>query len=274
DLTDTSFNFTAEGGLSPSSFSLKDGESQDFYDVPVGTYNITETVPGGWTLTSVNCTGGTCTNITNGVSINLGAAENVTCTFTNTKKGSITIKKETDPDGSPQSFNFTGSGGLGGFNLSDGGSKPFSDLLPGSYNITETVPGGWTLTSVNCTGGTCTDITNGVSINLGAGENVTCTFNNTQLGSITIEKQTNPDGSTQSFNFTGTPGSFNLSDGGSKTFSDLLPGTYNFTETVPGGWTLTSVNCTGGTCTNITNGVSINLASGENVTCTFTDTKL
>jgi len=177
--------------------------------------------------------------------------------------GTITIVKDAVPDGSPQSFNFTGT--PGSFNLSDGGSKPFSDLLPGTYNFTEAVPGGWTLTSVNCTGGTCTNITNGVSINLGAAENITCTVTNTFVPpKITVTKAVNNTGGG-----TMNPDDFqlhvqsqNFTDNGTGTEITLTPGAYNVTEDdyTPAYVTTFSGNCTG------------TAAGGDVLTCTVTNT--
>ena len=88
--------------------------------------------------------------------------------------GSITIVKETDPDGG-SGFNFSGS--LGYFTLNDNGSRSFDNLAAGDYNVTESVPTDWELDSVECTGDS-TSIANGVTIHLDAGEHVTCTFTN------------------------------------------------------------------------------------------------
>ena len=81
-------------------------------------------------------------------------------------------------------------------------TKAFTDLVPGSYSVTETLPvTGYDLTDLVCIDG-------------GAGTNtvehpgdaasprsrwtpassVTCTYTNTQQGSITIIKDTVPDG--------------------------------------------------------------------------------
>jgi hypothetical protein len=87
-------------------------------------------------------------------------------------------------------------------------------------------------------------------------------------GHITIVKETDPDNGT-GFNFSGDLGSFTLDDDESETFYKSL-GWYNVTESVPSGWDLDSVVCTGGYSENITNGVRIHLEShGQHVTCTF-----
>lgn len=99
------------------------------------------------------------------------------------------------------------------------------------------------------------------------------------LGSITVVKDTSPS-STETFSFTLNPGSTQAvaGNGGSFTWSSLAAGSYDLTEAlsaaqVAAGWSLTSVSCPGATTTAIANGVTITLASGENVTCTFSNTQ-
>lgn len=102
--------------------------------------------------------------------------------------------------------------------------------------------------------------------------------------SITIVKQASPEGA-RSFAFTASDGlgTFNLVDDGTaantKKFSGLTDfytnttkATYDFTETVPTGWRLSSITCSTGadvTTNTATATVSIKLAEGTDVTCTF-----
>ena len=96
--------------------------------------------------------------------------------------GSITVVKDINigaiADGA---FQFT-TDLLGSFSIPYGGGTyemVWTNLDPGDYTFTEaTPPVDWTLTSVVCTGGDCTDVANGVIVNLDAGEDVTVTFTN------------------------------------------------------------------------------------------------
>ena len=186
--------------------------------------------------------------------------------------GSITVVKQTNPDGSAQKFEFDTDYGSN-FSLADGEQNDSGDLVAGTYSVAEVnIPAGWSLTSA-----TCSDQSNPNSINLAAGEHVTCTFTNTQEetpppapGSITVVKQTNPDGSAQKFEFDTDYGSnFSLADGEQNDSGDLVAGTYSVAEVnIPAGWSLTSA-----TCSDQSNPNSINLAAGEHVTCTFTNTQ-
>ena len=113
-----------------------------------------------------------------------------------------------------------------------------------------------------------------VSIDLENAEDVHCTFNNTQLNTIQICKNVVPDGDTSAWNFTvtgPTPGSAGpLSDNGCQTLSNRAAGSYTVAETTQTGYT-TTVNC-GSKGSDIDHNITFMLNSGENVSCTFTNT--
>lgn len=108
--------------------------------------------------------------------------------------------------------------------------------------------------------------------------------------SITIVKQASPEGSRQ-FAFTASDGlgSFTLVDDGldnvapenSKKFDGLTDfydnstrATYDFTETVPAGWALSSISCSAGSTVTTdvaTATLSVRLAEATDVVCTFTN---
>lgn len=97
-------------------------------------------------------------------------------------------------------------------------------------------------------------------------------------GSITIIKDAVPN-DPRGFNFNGSLGNFTLDDdnigiNNTKVFSNKVPGTYTITEPSVSGWTLTNINCVGGSDVNINNqNAVVKLKAGENVTCTFVNTK-
>ena len=270
-----------------TSFSLDDDSDNTLSNtktcaVAAGTYNVAETVPSGWTQTSATCDDGS--PIT---AIDVAAGENVTCTFTNTKNSSITIIKDALPN-DPQNFSFAGNiTNCTAFTLDDDSDGILSNtqvcpVAAGTYNVAETVPTGWVQTSATCDDGS--PIT---AINVAAGENVTCTFTNTKQARLRIVKETNPDGNTTAFTFTPTNwnggSTFTRADNQEAFVSDYLaPGAtvYSTAETVPAGWSLTGRACvytgtsTAKTKSDITNGVSLTLAAGEDVTCTFSNTAL
>lgn len=177
----TTFTFQANNALGSGQFLLGDEGKQEFLDVPAGFgYNVTEMVPSGWQLTTAICNNGD--NPT--VDITVQSGKTVTCTFTNTKLGTLIVRKVTNPDPDPtqSSFTFTTSGGLSpaAFALKNGDTQTFSNLNPGSgYKVSELPLPGWQLSNVSCTNSRT--ITN---IRIDPGETVTCTFTNanTALG--------------------------------------------------------------------------------------------
>ncbi|HEY9503324.1 MAG TPA: hypothetical protein VIR01_16940, partial [Pyrinomonadaceae bacterium] len=191
----------------------------------------------------------------------------------NQKDAKIVVIKQTDPDGDTKYFNFTASYDADGFSLKDNQQNDSGDLDPGTYSVSETVPAGWDLTSSPCVSSKGDNETIG-SISLQAGETVTCTFNNQKDAKIVVIKQTDPDGDTQSFDFTASydGDGFSLKDGEQNDSGDLDPGTYSVSETVPTGWDLTSSPCVSSKGDNETIG-SISLQAGETVTCTFNNQK-
>ena len=293
------FSFTTTGGLTPATFDLDDdtdstlSNTQSFTNVTPGAYTVTETAVSGYT-TTLSCVDpdGETTTAGSTANIDLDAGETITCTYTNTAQpGTIVIVKDTVPD-APQDFSFTTTGGLTptAFDLDDdadgtlSNTQTFNSVAAGSYSVTETAVAGYT-TTVSCvdpSGGTSTAGST-ANINLAPGETVTCTFTNTaQPGTIVIIKDTVPDAA-QDFSFTTTgglsPATFDLDDdadgtlSNTQTFNDVAAGAYTVTEGAVSGYT-TTVSCvdpSGGTSTagSTTN---INLAPGETVTCTYTNT--
>ena len=162
-------------------------------------------------------------------------------------------------------------------------SVTITDVNPdGVFVITEHGPAGYTFTGG--TGTNCTTTATGVmTATVTSGRpaiNATCTFTNAiQKGSITIVKDAVPNGP-QDFAFTTTGtglSAFSLDDdsdptlSNTKTFSQLLPGSYSVTETPTTGWDLGSLTCTGGGTQVNGATVSITLAPGANVSCTYTN---
>ena len=201
-----------------------------------GPYTVRETAVAGWTLSDIDCganpSGGGSSYLFQpsnmasfqagdiSVDITLAAGDAVTCTFTNTEDGAITIVKDTVPDDA-QDFVFdddiTGDGGMGGndFTLDDdadgtlSNTESFANVTPGVYTVRETVVAGWVLSDIDCganpsAGGSSYlfqpsgmvtfqvgDIS--VDITLAAGDAVTCTFTNTETATVTVTKVINDE---------------------------------------------------------------------------------
>jgi uncharacterized repeat protein (TIGR01451 family) len=286
DTQDFSYTTT---NLTPSSFTLDDdngvvgadnthSNTQAFNNLVPGTYSVTESATSGWDMTSLSCGNATGVTITGSqVSVNLTAGQNVTCTYTNTKKGHLIVGKTTLPAGDTTSFGITASSSTGGTitgsttgSITDATDKDY-EVTPGTYSVAETATAGWSKT-----GDTCQNVV------VAAGATVHCTITNTKLAKLKIIKDAVPN-SSQDFAFTTTGSglsSFMLDDDADGTlpnnqqFSNLNPGNYSVTEGTNTGWDLTGMTCTGtGSGTRSTNTANITLAAGDDLTCTFTNTQ-
>jgi hypothetical protein len=232
DPTNTSFGFTAGGGLSPTGFSLKNGEARTYDDVFAGSgYSVAETVPANWELVSATCDDGS--PVTN---ISVSPNETVTCTFTNRLlTGAIKVTKTrkhaaAGPGDQPQAgVTFTVNGVAKQTDAN--GIACFDGLLFGTYNVTETVPAGYSADATTLKPGTVdkpvtVDTRAGCADNPYLGESVS--FHNTPLTNVTISVDSQVAGGTftvvecsgTALDFTTTAAT---GGDGSKTASDVLP---------------------------------------------------
>ncbi len=263
-----------------------------FTGIQLGDKYVTETALSGWALTNIACTANGATiaigtgqggSFSQGASADYDAGDNTvkvtvaagntpTCTFTNTKYGSITVvKDDKNPETDAQDFGFSATGtGMtpASFTLDDdadatnSNQQAFSQLLPGSRTVSETPNSNWALTNIQCTGATSSTIAyvggnanaafqagdNTAGIGLAAGEDLTCTFTNQRKAQLIVTK-TVVNGGTQSFDFSRTGISdFSLINGGQNdSGKTLAPGSYTVCElTLAVAWAA-QVNVTGGT---------------------------
>ncbi|HKM19976.1 MAG TPA: VWA domain-containing protein [Candidatus Dojkabacteria bacterium] len=163
------------------------------------TYTITETGLSGYELVSVS---EPCVLDDDGkVTVTLTKANpDVECTFVNKLMvGNIIVKKVTEPSGSTEVFTFTTTGtGYNGFTLTDATSNT-QTLVPGTYTVSESLTelqkDSWYLKSSTCDSSIVGKSQSPSNLNLASGETVTCTFTNTQYGSISGHKWNDADGS-------------------------------------------------------------------------------
>jgi len=273
---------------------------------------ITETAVAGYATTAIACTGlgagGTATpNLVAG-SVTLDAAATIggsaiICTFTNGKRPTLTLTKISN--GGVGAFTFTGTNGWASQTITTAtagtgvaGATQTLTTAGAATTITETSVAGYAVTAISCTGlgvgGTATPNLSSGSVTLdaaavGPAASIACTFTNTKLPTATITKVSN--GGVGAFSFSGTNGFAN------QTLTTAVAGTgvsgatqiltaastaMSITETIPSGYFLSSVSCTGlgsgGTATpNLTTGVVAFNASatapGSAIACTYTNTK-
>ena len=96
--TNTVFNFTlATNNNAPQAFaSITNSGSSAFIPVASGVpLKLAETVPSGWTLTTISCDGGSPSVTKPSVTLTESSDQQVTCTFTDVQDNpSLTVKKE------------------------------------------------------------------------------------------------------------------------------------------------------------------------------------
>ena len=195
------FTFSDDIGT-PNSFSLNDAETRTFTHVPRGSYQVTEGAMAGYELTAIDCTvegvnvPGDLASRTANISLTQPGG-NAHCTFTNTKLGTLIMRKQTLPDGAPDVFGYT----ISGPNTNDSGSLTDGDMTQvdnaksGAWELTESLPAAdWHLGDISCTSalGTSTfvkDLPNGkATVQLAPGDTMDCTFTNVEDETITVEK--------------------------------------------------------------------------------------
>jgi hypothetical protein len=206
-----------------------------------------------------------------------------------TNCGKVIIRKQTNPDENPNAtqFGYTKSFGTdpatsNTFQLADDGVQTYNGVLFGSgYTVEEgALPAGWDFESLDCSASA------GVSPVIAArkvtfaidnsADVLDCTYTNRARGTIIVEKIT--DDGFGAFSFTSgslSPSPFVLTTTAagaagkdSRTFADLVPGSYDVAETVPTNWNLVSSSCSDGS-----DPAAISLQGGETVTCTFHDAR-
>ena len=139
------------------------------------------------------------------------------------------------------------------------------------------MPTGWDLSSISCES-SIGDAESSDSLELDAGETITCTFTNTKRGHIIVDKVTEPSGDPQLFSFNASGGTtptyenFSLTDDGEVNDQELKPGNYSVNETVARGWVLTDISCIS-SIGDSENADALELDAGETITCTFTNTQ-
>jgi uncharacterized repeat protein (TIGR01451 family) len=130
------------------------------------------------------------------IELTLGPRQYAKCTaFNRIQPGTIEIEKNATPESS-QPFEFTGS--LGPFTLLDDRvdgsvSKTFTNLGAGTYTVSETVPENWQLTGIACTpAGSAVIAGTQVTITLGAGGSVVCTYSDRRVAPPTPPEPPEP----------------------------------------------------------------------------------
>jgi len=203
DPTSTSFGYTTNGGLSPSSFTLVNGGSQSYLNQQQGQYSVAENDPGpNFVLSSIDCSASSTGNgssatpsvATLSVALDLKAGDTLDCTFTNTlQQGAIKVLKSSIKGQALAGAVFS----IAGQSVTTGadGTACVDHLNFGSYNVQETAaPAGYSRddTSVHSVSvnsvATCADISAAQAL----------PFTDTPLTDVEIKVDSQAVGGTQS----------------------------------------------------------------------------
>lgn len=176
--------------------TLASGETVRYDDVLFGSgFSLTETdVPSPWELQSVVCTavpaaGGPPEQFV------LDDPEDrfpvrplstTDCVITNAA-AVVTVTKQTVPDGSTDAFAFEATG-QPGFTLADGQSASFPVQAGVPFSVAEGPAPGWLPPEIECTADGAENARS-VTVTPVAGQNIECTFTNTQLGRVVVSKE-------------------------------------------------------------------------------------
>ena len=278
------FDYTAGGGLSPTTFTLDDdsdpalSNTQTFENLqPSSSYSIAQSsTPAGWNPAQVTCSDGS-----NPSAIDVSYGETVTCTFVNRSVDSGTITVKLDAPDSPSSLHFSfattgfGAAAPSSFSLTNGGFPPsqvtFVVHAGSGYGVTQTSNNTGYDASASCSDGSPTS-----AIDVSTGEDVTCTFINQRRPVVTVALSTQPAQDNQVFTFTPSSGfgvsSFSLDNDGfqqnelpSARAFYLPPGHQSVSIDPVAGWNVVSSGCTNGSPVS-----DIAVQYRDVVTCTFT----
>ena len=249
DLTGTGVDADLDLDTDPGSAGTLSSRTFPLDASQLGAKTVTESVTAGWSLTNLVCMGGGADSSTDlgtrKATLDIDAGESVICTFTNTKDATVTVIKDAVPDDA-QDFAFTTEGLGAGFSLDDDGDPALSDEKVitvsgddfGAKSVTESAQAGWDLTDLDCTGDLGWERDGATAdLDVDPGEEITCTFENTKRGSVTVTKTeagVTPAGE-WTFRLTGGPDDVELTQTATPQdatldFGNLKPGTYTLCE--------------------------------------------
>ena len=214
----------------------------------------------------------------------------ITCTFTNTRKtGSLTVKKSLDPTADPGLFDLKIDGTAYAQNVGHNGNTGDQTVVAGEHTVTETAGSNspTTLSDYNSKLA-CQDAQGDVAstdgkVQVADGQSVTCTFTNTRkTGTLTVKKSLDPTADPGLFDLKidGTAYANNVGHNGTTGAQTVVVGEHTVTETAGSNspTTLSDYNaklaCQDTQGNVESEGGKVQVADGQAVTCTFTNTRI
>lgn len=280
--SDENFRFDVNSSFPGGDFELEDDghpgnggtPEQRIFNVPTGSYTVTEVQKDGWKLTSLTCSGNGSYSVTERarkVDISLKANENVTCKFTNTELGKISGYKFKDENTNGRWDWLQGERALGNWRvfIDEGngvydGTEPsrltnswiwyipfwtgyyeFDSLLPGIYSVCEEPQNGWTNVTPICR-----------TVDLTPGDTDNVNFGNINYGTVTVTKfnDENQNGIFDNGESTLNGWTINLDQNslttgengqneGQVLFTGITQGNHGLNENLKEGWRQTNIYC-------------------------------
>ncbi|MDY0097131.1 MAG: choice-of-anchor K domain-containing protein [Candidatus Dojkabacteria bacterium] len=277
DGDENSFEFNPS--WSENNFFLKDGETYNSDWLLPGSYSFTELSALGWDLTKTSCSDQS--SISN---IQISEGEIVTCLIENTKRGSISGHKYNDPDGLIETTDnrtpvkdwiielWKDGLKIAETSTNTAGEYFFLNLIPGTYTLKEVVGVGWiNLTAVE------------IPVVLDSGEiDSNNDFINVKYASITVYKNVdnNGDGDISDIGVDKlgvTDWTWDIDGVGNYatgyTVQNVMPGTYVISEEQKDNFHVTGLECNNGMNYGAVESQSITIASGQDLSCTFINSR-
>jgi large repetitive protein len=274
---DTAWTLTAAGPVTITGIT----GSAEVTGAPVriGTYDLSESGPAGYSASPWDCTGATSFTAT---SVTLALAQNATCTVTNSDiPPRLTLVKHVvnDHGGAAVAtdWTLTAAGPVTISGATGSTTVTSAAVSAGTYTLSEAGgPAGYSASAWSCTGATGFTAD---TVMLALDEDVTCEITNTDIApTLTLVKEVDENGSganTPATAWTLTAaGPVRISGAtGSPDVTDAIvhAGTYDLTESGPPGYTASAWDCTG--ATSSTAG-SVTLALAQNATCIIVNTAI
>jgi uncharacterized repeat protein (TIGR01451 family) len=219
--------------------------------------------------------------------------DQVTCTFVNVRKPEVRLVKDLVPNADAGRFDLSIAGtsyANGGNGFGDLENTGFKQVAIGSVAISEAAHSGTTIgnytSTVSCNSGKTVGNNTGTagSITVAAGDQVTCTFVNTRKPEVRLVKDLVPNADAGRFDLSIAGTSY---DNGGNGFGDLentgfkqvAIGSVAIAEAAHTGTSLTNYNSTVSCNSSKTVGSntgtsgSITVDAGDQVTCTFVNTR-